>query len=106
MYVIRTKAYSSQNPQMRWALPDRVFFACGACRILAWAFLERHGRAEMKALLLRPRPGCTGNHICVATDDGVCDYHGYSRRERFLTHTFKRARRHWPGWDADIIELP
>jgi hypothetical protein len=23
---------------MRWALPDRVFFACGACHILAYAF--------------------------------------------------------------------
>jgi len=29
------------NPVRRWNLPDRVFFACGACHILAHAFLER-----------------------------------------------------------------
>jgi hypothetical protein len=33
---------------MRWALPDRVFFACGACHILAHAFLERWGAARMQ----------------------------------------------------------
>jgi hypothetical protein len=87
-------------------LPDRVFFACGACHILAFAFLERYGTAEMSALWIKPSPGHTGNHIVVATKDLVFDYHGYSDRERFLTHYRERARQRYPGWDATLFELP
>jgi len=91
---------------MRWALPDRAFFACGACHILAYAFLERYGSPEMKALWLKPKPGLIGNHIFVATDVWVFDYHGYSRRDRFLAHAFWRARDYLSNWDADLVELP
>ena len=31
-----------QNPEKRWALPDEVFFAAGACHILAFSFLEKY----------------------------------------------------------------
>ena len=91
---------------MRWSLPDRVFFACGACHILAHAFLERYGTPEMKALWLKPEAGFTGNHIFVGMNDWAFDYHGYSGREHFLAHTLKSAQRFWPGWNATLIELP
>lgn len=87
-------------------MPDRVFFACGACHILAYAFLERYDRPGAKAFWLKPDQGFTGNHIVVATDAWVFDYHGYADRERFLAHTFKRARQRWPGWQASLVELP
>ena len=106
MYRVRTKGYSKGDPERRWALPDRVFFACGACHILAYAFLERYGAPDMKALWLRPDPGFSGNHIVVATDGWVFDYHGYSRRSRFLAHTYRCARRWWPGWGATLVALP
>jgi hypothetical protein len=104
MYNLRTSG-TKRDPE-RWALPDRVFFACGACHVLAYAFLERYGSPGMKALWLRPEPGFTGNHIFAATDSWVFDYHGYSGRERFLDHTFKRARSWWPDWKATLVELP
>ncbi len=91
---------------MRWALPDRVFFACGACHILTYAVLERYGTPDMTALWFRPDAGFTGNHIVVATDNWVFDYHGYSDRDRFFAHTYKRARQWWPGWRASLVELP
>lgn len=106
MYRIRTQGYSKQDPVKRWALPDRVFFACGACHILAHAFLERYGTADMTALWLKPDRGFTGNHIVVATEAWVFDYHGYADRQRFLTHSYKRARQWWPGWNATLVELP
>ena len=88
---------------MRWALPDRVFFACGACHILAYAFLERYGgRAEW----IKPAAGHTGNHIFVALGGRVFDYHGYAERERFLEHYWKRARHWYPGWDGSLVPLP
>ena len=88
---------------MRWALPDRVFFACGACHILAHAFLERYHSG--RAMWLKPAPGFTGNHVFIDGGPWVFDYHGYAGRERFLAHTYGKARRWWPGWQASFIEL-
>jgi len=105
MYQPRTPNYSSQDPVKRWALPDRVFFACGACHILAYAFLEQHGRSEDEVTWIKPT-GRSGNHIVVGTADWVFDYHGYSHREAFLAHTWKRARQRWPGWQATLVPLP
>jgi hypothetical protein len=34
--VYRVDGEAKRNPVRRWAFPDRVFFACGACHILAW----------------------------------------------------------------------
>jgi hypothetical protein len=73
MYFMRTQDCPKSNLAKRWALPDRVFFACGACHILAFAFLERYGRPEMKATWIRPTPGMIGNHIFVAFGDRVFD---------------------------------
>lgn len=91
---------------MRWALPDRVFFACGACHILAYAFLERYGDLGAKAFWIKPRAGHTGNHIFVALDAKAFDYHGLSDRERLIGHYWKRARHIYPDWDATLQELP
>jgi hypothetical protein len=63
---------------MRWALPDRVFFACGACHILAYAFLQRWGGPSMQAVWIKPAPGHIGNHVFINGGEWVFDYHGYS----------------------------
>ena len=106
MYQPRTPNYRKNDPVMRWNLPDRVFFACGACHILAHAFLMRHGTDDMTALWLHPHKGFTGNHILIAWDSCVFDYHGYSHRQKFIEHYFLRARQRWNGWDAEIKPLP
>ncbi|MEL6062520.1 MULTISPECIES: hypothetical protein [unclassified Methylobacterium] len=105
MYRLRT-AGAKRDPVKRWSLPDRVFFACGACHILAHAFLERYGGPDRAVLWFKPAPGFTGNHIVVATEAWVFDYHGYSARARYMAHTFARARHWWPGWQAALIALP
>lgn len=102
----RTKGYRKSDPVKRWTLPDRVFFACGACHILAYAFLERYGTPSMKAIWIKPDAGFVGNHIFIEGGAWIFDYHGYSSRAVFLEHTFKRARRHWPGWNYHLVELP
>jgi hypothetical protein len=106
VYKVRTQGYSKKNPEQRWGLPERVFFACGACHILAYAFLERYEMPKAKVVWIKPRPGFWGNHIFVAVDGWTFDYHGYSRPDVFLDHTWKRARRFWPGWDATLVQLP
>lgn len=104
--MYRIEGFKKHNPQLRWELPDRVFFACGACHILAYAFLERYRVPSSRAIWLKPDAGFTGNHIFIASDRWVFDYHGYCDLERYLSHTWDKARRWWSGWDASQVELP
>lgn len=106
MYQPRTPNYDKSDPIKRWQLPDRVFFACGACHILAHAFLERYANTAMQPLWFKPFDGFTGNHIVVIWGDWAFDYHGYSKRTVLIDHYFKRARQRWPGWDAELPSLP
>jgi hypothetical protein len=109
--IIRTQMYrrrtpgSKRDPVKQWALPDRVFFAAGACHILAYAFLEAHPERGFQPFWIRPAPGHTGNHIVVARDAVVFDYHGYSHWSAYWAHTKRRANQQWPGWDADVLPI-
>jgi hypothetical protein len=102
--IYRIDEAKKRDAKLRWALPDRVFFACGACHILAFAFLERYGSSALKATWIKPASGFTGNHIFIAANDWVFDYHGDSYREHFFTHTYRKAGRWWPGWQATLVE--
>jgi hypothetical protein len=104
MYIIDQAI--KNDPAQRWALPDRVFFACGACHILAFAFLERYPRASFKPLWMKPRAGYIGNHIIVTDGEAAFDYHGWSGLPALVAHAHAKAGRWWPGWSAELIELP
>jgi hypothetical protein len=104
MYILA--AGIKQDPLRRWSLPDRVFFACGACHILAYAFLKAYPEAGFAPIWIKPAPGYTGNHIVAVRNDLAFDYHGYSNCVRLLKHTASKANRWWPGWSAQLISLP
>ena len=69
MYKRRTPG-AKRDPARQWALPDRVFFAAGACHMLAYAFIERYPHNGFEAAWIRPTSCHTGNHIVVVRDDG------------------------------------
>lgn len=94
------------NPERRWALPDRVFFACGACHILAYAALGRFPECSFQPIWIKPAKGYTGNHIVAVSGDLALDYHGYASWPRLLAHSRSRAERRWPGWHAELVPLP
>lgn len=104
MYKRRTPG-SKRDPFKQWSLPDRVFFAAGACHILAYAFLHRFAHEGFQPFWIRPRPGHTGNHIVLLRDPFVFDYHGVTDWNRYWVHTTKRAEQHWPGWAADLVPI-
>jgi hypothetical protein len=105
MYKLRTKG-AKRDPTIRWGLPERVFFACGACHILAYAFLKAYPRSGFIPIWIRPTTGYTGNHILVVRDSLAFDYHGYSDFPKLLHHMERKANRSWPGWNAELMELP
>ena len=47
-----------------------------------------------------------GSHILEIRDDVCFDYCGYENWERIQGHTSKKADQYWPGWSADLVELP
>jgi hypothetical protein len=104
--MYRLPSGTKSNPEKRWALTERVFFACGACHILTYAFLERYPDSGFVPIWIRPAKGFTGNHIVAVRDDMAFDYHGYSRWSVLLDHTRRKANRWWSGWSADLIPLP
>ena len=103
MYLLRPGI--KDDPWRRWNLPDRVFFAAGACHILAHAFLERFSASGFSPIWVRPREGFTGHHVFVANGDLTFDYHGYLPRGRLVAHYTRRARRLFAGWDAELVAV-
>jgi hypothetical protein len=104
MYKRRTPG-AKRDPIKQWALPDRVFFAAGACHMLAFAFLERYPHSGFEAKWIRPAAGHTGNHIVVVRDGCVFDYHGFADWSRYWTHAVRRANQWWPGWSAAVVNI-
>ena len=104
--MYRPKRNVKRIPELQWAHPDRIFFACGACHILAYAFLERFPAAGFRAIWMKPAEGFSGNHV-VATDGRLAfDFHGYSRWDELLSHAARKNSRWMPGWDYSLVELP
>ena len=91
MYQLRTKG-GKCDLLKNWALPDKVFFACGACHILAHAFLKTYPARGFAPVWIRPADGYTGNHIVVVKEQLAFDYHGYSEWSVLLAH-FKKPPR-------------
>jgi hypothetical protein len=74
--------------------------------ILAYAFLKAYPDSGFTLVWIRPAKGYTGNHILVVRDRLTFDYHGYSDCPTLLAHMKQKANRWWPGWDAELIQLP
>ena len=83
-----------------------MFFAAGACHILAYVFLERYPDAGFKPIWMKPGKGFIGNHIIVTDGEAAFDYHGWSTLPALVAHAKAKAGRWWPGWNAELIELP
>lgn len=104
MYVL--KPGTKQDRLRHWALPDRHFFASGACHILAHTFMETYPDAGYEPIWIEPARGFTGNHIVAVRGEYAFDYHGYTLWPRLLAHMTAKAQRWWPGWSATLVSLP
>nr|WP_321444560.1 hypothetical protein [uncultured Cohaesibacter sp.] len=91
-----------QDAAKRWTLPDRTFFAHGACHILAGMYLRLYPDFGFKAKQIIPRKTLPGAHIFISNDTIAFDYHGYSSEENLLCHHNEVWRARYPDWQADI----
>ncbi len=104
--MFRLKPGIKSDPVKRWNLPERVFFACGACHILAYAFLEAYPGHGFHAVWIRHAEGFTGNHVFVTNGETAFDYHGYRCEAALIAHHWAKGRLWWPGWDGTLVPLP
>lgn len=101
-----------QDPEKRWNLPDEVFFAAGACQVLAYAFLKEYPELEFKPLWIKPIEGYRGNHIIVTDGKVIFDYSGYHKYDDYFRSLEKemlsRAAEdtNFEGWDYTLEEFP
>ena len=101
--MYRLKPGIKQDPERRWALPDRVFFGFGACHILAGVYLQNPPLPGFLPERIIPGDGFSGNHIYVTNGDIAFDYRGYVKRERLLRrHTTGWAEQYPGGWNCTL----
>ena len=101
--LFRTEA-QKRDLAWSWHRGDRAFFQAGACHILADAFLRRFPAAGFRPLMIQPEAGFRGGHIVAASPTAVFDWHGWSGRDRYLAHYFRKLRQFYPGWNATVFE--
>ncbi|MBT6312483.1 MAG: hypothetical protein HOJ21_04695 [Alphaproteobacteria bacterium] len=101
--MYRLKPGIKQDPERRWALPDRVFFGFGACHILAGVYLQNPPLPGFLPERIIPGDGFSGNHIYVTNGDIAFDYRGHVKRERLLRrHTTGWAEQYPGGWNCRL----
>jgi hypothetical protein len=103
MYFL--KSGIKDDPELRWNLPDRIFFGYGACHILAGVYLDVFPSSRYRAHWIKPIDDFYGYHIFVSDGTVAFDFHGYSMRERLITHHKRGWSRRYPGWRANIEEV-
>ena len=103
--MYKPKVEVKTNPYKRWYQPDRRFFACGACQILAHAFLKIYPESQYHAVWVKPAEGFRGSHVFVTDNMYTFDYHGYSTLEKLKQHNQKRNQMYYPGWTCEFVDL-
>jgi hypothetical protein len=93
------------NPVLRWNLDDSVFFAAGACHILAYAFLQMFPGSGFKPLWIKP-VNKKGNHIIVSNGKLVFDYRGYTDSSTYYDYLVKDWTSLYPNWSFELVEIP
>ena len=93
------------DPVKRWNLPDKVFFAAGACHILAYAFLQKFPDNQFKPYWIKPGRGFRGNHIFVSDGETAFDYRGLTPENELLKNLTQEMVERFPGWNYELVEI-
>lgn len=101
--MFQPRSGTKEDPCRRWKLSDRVFFAHGACHILAQVFLERFPDRNFHAVWIRPGAGYRGNHVYVTNGSVAFDYRGYVPVDRLVNYYREQYRKKYPGWHAELV---
>jgi hypothetical protein len=88
-----------------WRRSDEIFFAAGACHILAHVFVEVYPSSGFRPFVIVPVVGERGYHVFVARDDVAFDARGYRARHQLIAEHVERQRVRDASWDCRITAL-
>lgn len=88
-----------------WERNDEIFFAAGACHILAHVFVEVYPGSGFRPFVIVPVDGECGYHVFVARDEIAFDARGYRARDRLIAEHVERQRARDASWDFRVTAL-
>lgn len=104
MIYLRTPEEKA-DPEAWWKKPDEIFFAAGACHILASVYVQQFAGIGYKPMFIKPTADFRGGHVVAASRTRILDASGFHARNNFLEDYFAEMRSLQPDWDADLVEL-
>lgn len=79
----RRSSAEKNNQLLSWQRPDKVFFAAGACHILAYAYLELFPDPSFELILLTANEG-KNTHIYIRKHNKSFDFNGWNNQRALI----------------------
>jgi hypothetical protein len=95
----------SRDVLLSWLREDMVFFAAGACHILAHMFLSLHPNEGFDLIYTKPVNKQPGNHMYVSGGTWAFDFNRWSLEKDLLKVNETLAKDRYPNWNYERIVI-
>ena len=95
----------SRDVFLSWRREDMVFFADGACHILAHMFLLLNPNEDFDLIYTKPVNKQPGNHMYVSGGTWAFDFNGWSLEKDLLKVNETFAEDRYPNWNYERIVI-
>ena len=95
----------SRDVFLSWQREDMVFFAAGACHILAYMFLSLRPNEGFDLIYAKPVNKQPGNHMYVSGRTWAFDFNRWSLEKDLLKVNEAFAKDRYPNWNYERIVI-
>ena len=95
----------SSDVFLSWRREDMVFFAAGACHILAHMFLLHNPNEDFDLIYAKPVNKQPGNHMYVSGRTWAFDFNRWSLEKDLLKVNETFAKDRYPNWNYECIVI-
>jgi hypothetical protein len=95
----------SRDVLLSWLREDMVFFAAGACHILAHMFLLLNPNEDFDLIYTKPVNKQPGNHMYVSGGTWAFDFNRWSLEKDLLKVNETFAKDRYPNWNYERIVI-
>ena len=95
----------SRDVLLSWLREDMVFFAAGACHILAHMFLSLHPNEGFDLIYTKPVNKQPGNHMYVSGGTWAFDFNRWSLEKDLLKVNETLAKDRYPNWNYERMVI-
>ena len=95
----------SRDVLLSWRREDMVFFAAGACHILAHMFLLLNPNEDFDLIYTKPVNKQPGNHMYESGGTWAFDFNRWSLEKDLLKVNETFAKDRYPNWNYERIVI-